>query len=186
VGLAAVLSDLDLIDLEVGQFFGIALAILGAGLVAGAWWGRARLLIIVGLLLLPVAVASSAVRVPLEGGVGQRFYAPGSADEMRDEYRLAAGEMSINFTDVDFAGRSIDAEASVVAGRLEVMVPRDVTVNVSGHVGVGQISLFGRQQDGAEVDADSVARGSAAGGTLNLDLETSFGEIIVTRAPVSN
>lgn len=186
VGLAAVLADLDVITLEVGQYFGTALAVLGAGLVVGAWWGRARLLIIVGLLLLPAALASSAVRVPIEGGVGERFFTPRSAAEVRDEYRLAAGEMSLDFTEMDFSGGSIDTEASVVAGRLEVIVPDDVTVDVSGHVGLGQISMFGRQQNGTEVDMDRVVQGSAAEWDLNLDLETSFGEIIVVHAPFSN
>jgi phage shock protein PspC (stress-responsive transcriptional regulator) len=177
VGLASVLVEVDLVSLEVGQFFGIALAVLGAGLVVGAWWGRARLLIIAGLLLAPVTVAASAVRVPVEGGVGERLYVPRSATEVRDEYRLGAGEMVIDFTRTDFSGQPLDVEATVVAGRLEVIVPSDVTVDVNGRIGVGEMSLFGRRQNGAELEDDRVVQGSQ--GSLNLDLETSFGEIEV-------
>jgi phage shock protein PspC (stress-responsive transcriptional regulator) len=177
VGLASVLVEVDLVSLEVGQFFGIALAILGAGLIVAAWRGRARLLIIVGLLLAPLTIASSAIRVPVEGGVGERLYVPQSATEVRDEYRLGAGEMTIDLTRVDFSGQPIDVEATVVAGRLEVIVPSDVTVDVSGHVGLGEMTLFGRGQNGAELSADRVVQGT--GGSLNLDLETSFGEVVV-------
>jgi phage shock protein PspC (stress-responsive transcriptional regulator) len=177
VGLASVLVEVDLVSLEVGQFFGIALAILGAGLVVGAWWGRARMLIIAGLFLAPVTVAASAVRVPVEGGVGERTYVPRSATEVRDEYRLGAGEMVIDFTRMDFTGQPLDVEATVVAGRLEVIIPSDVTVDVNGRIGIGELSLFGRRQDGAEIEDDRFVQGSE--GSLNLDLETSFGEIVV-------
>jgi phage shock protein PspC (stress-responsive transcriptional regulator) len=186
VGIASVLVESDVISLEAGQFFGIALAILGAGLILGAWWGRSRLLIVLGLLLFPLTVASTAAQAPFEGGVGERFYTPQSGDQVRTEYRLGAGEMSIDFTEMDFTGQAIDTEASVVAGRLEVIVPSDVTVDVSGHVGVGEIRLFDRVQDGAELDANAVAEGSATGGSLDLELETSFGELVVTQAPFSN
>jgi phage shock protein PspC (stress-responsive transcriptional regulator) len=177
VGLASVLVEVDLVSLEVGQFFGIALAMLGAGLVVGAWWGSARLLIIAGLLLAPVTVAASAVRVPVEGGVGERLYVPRSATEVRDEYRLGAGEMVIDFTRMDFSGQPLDVEATVVAGRLEVIIPSDVTVDVNGRIGIGEMSLFGRRQDGAEIEDDRFVQGSQ--GSLNLDLEASFGEIVV-------
>ena len=186
VGVASVLVEADLISLEAGQFFGIALAILGAGLILGAWWGRSRALIVIGVLLLPLTIASTAARAPFEGGVGERFYTPQSTDQVRTEYRLGAGEMSIDFTEMDFSGQAINTEASVVAGRLEVIVPSDVTVDVNGHVGVGEIRLFDRVQDGAELDVTALAEGSATGGSLNLDLETSFGEIVVTQAPSTN
>jgi phage shock protein PspC (stress-responsive transcriptional regulator) len=177
VGLASVLVEVDLVSLEVGQFFGIAIAVVGAGLVVGAWWGRARLLIIAGLLLAPVTVAASAVRVPVEGGVGERLYVPRSAAEVRDEYRLGAGEMVIDFTRMDFSGQPLDVEATVVAGRMEVIIPSDVAVDVSGRIGIGELSLFGRRQEGTELEDDRVVQGSQ--GSLNLDLEASFGEIVV-------
>jgi phage shock protein PspC (stress-responsive transcriptional regulator) len=183
VGIASMLVEADWITLDFGQLLGIALAVLGASLILGAWLGRARALIFIGLLLLPLAFVSTVVDAPFDGGVGERSHTPQSVDEVKDEYRLGAGEMSIDFSDVDFSGQSISTEASVVAGSLKVIVPSDVTVDVNGHVGVGEIHLFGRSQDGAELEANSVVRGSPVGGTLNLDLETSLGEIVVARSP---
>jgi hypothetical protein len=52
-----------------------------------------------------------------------------------------------------------------------------MTVDVNGRIGVGEMSLFGRRQDGAEIEDNRVVQGSQ--GSLNLDLEASFGEIVV-------
>ncbi|MBI2237128.1 MAG: PspC domain-containing protein [Actinobacteria bacterium] len=57
LGMAAVLDNLGAIRPWVGQYPALALGILGAGLVVGAWWGRARSLILLGLLLVPVVLA---------------------------------------------------------------------------------------------------------------------------------
>ena len=53
VGGAALLNNIGLTSLTGGQLGALALIVLGAGLVVGAWWGRARWLTFIGLLLLP-------------------------------------------------------------------------------------------------------------------------------------
>jgi len=56
-----------------GQYFGGGLLALGVGLVVGAWWGRARLRVLVGLAVLPLAVTAAFVTVPLAGDPGPAF-----------------------------------------------------------------------------------------------------------------
>ncbi|MEO8511293.1 MAG: PspC domain-containing protein, partial [Chloroflexota bacterium] len=68
-------------DLEVlpGDYLGAALGLLGIGLVVGAWWGRARLLILCGILLVPIALVASFITAPLEGGWGEHRATPASS-----------------------------------------------------------------------------------------------------------
>src|SRR5674476_1300437 len=49
IGVLAMVGNITEVHVAPGQYFGIALAIVGLGLVIGAWWGRARLLILLGL-----------------------------------------------------------------------------------------------------------------------------------------
>src|SRR5699024_1541311 len=48
VGTAAVVSGAELVGIDVGQLSALALFIVGIGLIIGAWWGRARLMILLG------------------------------------------------------------------------------------------------------------------------------------------
>src|SRR5438094_78045 len=73
-------------------------AFWAAALIIGAFWGRSRSLILAGLLILPVAAAASLVRVPLRGGTGQRLYAPTTLQAVSPEYRLAAGQLHLDLT----------------------------------------------------------------------------------------
>ncbi len=54
VGLLAIVSQAVRVEVTPGQFFGAALTVIGIGLVVGAWWGRARILILLAILLVPV------------------------------------------------------------------------------------------------------------------------------------
>ena len=82
------------------QYVGAGLVALGIGLTVGAWWGRARLLILVGLLALPFAAASTFLTVPFEGGAGYRAYQPLKVAELRSEYRIATGDLVIDLSNL--------------------------------------------------------------------------------------
>ena len=62
---------------------------IGAGLLIGSWWGRARVLILPALLVLLLGLPAAFMTVPLEGGVGGPYYAPTSMEELDDQ--LPAG-----------------------------------------------------------------------------------------------
>ncbi len=84
----------------------LALALVGAVLVVGAFFGRAGGLVLVGLLLLPV-LGMAAAADHYEGEDVLRV--PTSAAALGEGYRLDAGEMVIDLTsvaDLDRARRS--------------------------------------------------------------------------------
>jgi phage shock protein PspC (stress-responsive transcriptional regulator) len=72
----AVVGNLAAVRVVPGQFFGGGLLAVGIGLVVGSWWGRARQLIFLGILVLPVAAISAFLTVPLEGGVADESFRP--------------------------------------------------------------------------------------------------------------
>jgi hypothetical protein len=181
IGVLAMVGNITEVHVAPGQYFGIALAIVGLGLVIGAWWGRARLLILLGLLTLPVAVAAAFVNVPLDGGIGDLAFRPSSLSEVRGEYRLAGGDLRLDLSDLKAGGAPVTVTASVGVGRLSIVVPDDAAVELDARVAGGELRLFGNQQTGTGL-GDRVERLSGAGAHLVLHLEAGIGGVVVEAA----
>ncbi|MGH2697817.1 MAG: PspC domain-containing protein, partial [Actinomycetota bacterium] len=60
-GAAALLNNLGVTSFDGGQLSALALAVLGAGLIVGAWWGRARWLIWIGVLMFPFVAFANLI-----------------------------------------------------------------------------------------------------------------------------
>jgi phage shock protein PspC (stress-responsive transcriptional regulator) len=189
-GLATVLDNLGVIELTLGRALALFLTVVGLGLLVGGWWGRAWGLIPVGLLLIPVvALASLADSEPLSGGFGERLWQPRTTAEVRPVYRLAAGELIVDLSRVRFGPGPTAVEASVAAGRLLVVVPDEVTADVRGRAGVGNLDLFetGQEDWGVQVDssvaqAPTKAPKGGAAATVRLDAHVGYGLVEVRRA----
>ena len=178
VGVLALVSQLGNVEVEPAQFFGAALAVMGIGLVIGAWWGRARILILLALLLMPLAVGASFVTAPLEGGVGVPRFAPANAAELRDEYRLLAGTLTLDLTELSVGRRPVTIAGSVAFGQLVVILPRDASIDLRGRAGAGQVTFFDQYDAGTALD-DVYVRHHQYGTTYILDLEVGIGEVLV-------
>jgi hypothetical protein len=167
-----------------GQYFGAGLLALGIGLIVGAWWGRARLLILLGLVALPAAVAAAFLTVPLEGGIADDSFRPENVAEVQPAYHLLGGRLLLDLTALQAGHDAVTVGASVGIGDLYVMVPRDAIVEVNGTVEGGQLVLLGRVHSGTAL-ADRVSdAGEGGGATLILDLEVGIGSIWVERIPL--
>lgn len=177
IGLLALATNLLRIDVDPGQFFGVALAALGIGLVVGTWWGRARLLILLGVLLLPFAVTASFVTAPIEGGVGDHWFEPTSAAELRDEYRLVGGRIVLDLTEIEATDELMVISASVAIGRLVVRLPPDAGFEINAAVGAGDLFVLGTRQIGSGMQDRYVRDGD--GPRFALDLETGIGELFI-------
>jgi phage shock protein PspC (stress-responsive transcriptional regulator) len=189
-GLATALDNLGVIELTLGRALALFLTVIGLGLLVGGWWGRAWGLIPVGLLLIPVvALAGLADSEPLSGGVGERLWQPRTTAEVRPVYRLAAGELIVDLRRVRFGPGPTQVEASVAAGRLLVVVPDEVTADVRGRAGVGNLDLFetgdedwGVQVDSSVTQAPTKAPKDGAAATVRLDVHVGYGLVEVRRA----
>ncbi len=133
-----------------------ALAIIGIGLVIGAFMGRARWLIVVGLLLLPFVFLSSLWPRAFDWTARDAYFHPSSPSEVQDEYSQGAGQLSIDLSNLtaDELAEVGEVEVTVGAGEATIFVPSDVGVHVSAEVGLGQVALIKENQheyvDGSE------------------------------------
>ena len=175
-------------DIPDAAYPALLLAVVGAGLVLGAWFGRSRGLIAIGVVLaLATGAAAGSDRI---GDMDRRGVdavlrpltvadLPGSAD-------YGVGEVTYDLSAVDFtagAGLPVRLALSMGVGDMLVIVPPDVDVTVDANAGVGDLNLLGRSDGGlgnATTVTDLGADGPG-GGTLALDLSMGIGEVEVRR-----
>lgn len=181
VGLVALVDSASTVPVELADYFGVALLAIGAGLLVGTLWGRARGLILIGLAILPFALASSFVHVPLGGGVGSPYFQPMSLSQVQPEYRLLAGGMVFDLTQLEGEKGAIDLVASVGVGDIRVILPQDAIVDITSSVEAGRLSLFDSQQTGMSLTQRVIGNGTGTGATLNLTLDVGIGDVTIYR-----
>jgi phage shock protein PspC (stress-responsive transcriptional regulator) len=180
LGSAALLDAADAIDLTLAQYFALPLAVVGAGLIVGAWLGRSRLLIFLGLLLVPFVLVASLIHVPLTGPTGSFVYTPRSP-AYGASYHLAAGKLTLDLTHLALRSGSNDVTASVGAGQIRVLVPPRVALDIDGRSGLGAVDVLGRTRAGAGVQVRNLADSSSSRPALSLDLRAGLGLVQVER-----
>ena len=159
----------------------LALGIVAAMLVLGSFWGRAGGLIALGVVAaLATAGATLATAFP-----EQRIdHAPTSAGQVRDAYDFGGGRFTLDLSDVAdvdaLDGREISIDG--VGGRIEVIVPDGVAVDVQTEVVGGDSRVFDQRQDGFDVQLDRLHGASPGAPTLSLTIDLLAGEIIVRDA----
>lgn len=181
VGILAIATNVAGADVDLGQFFGLALGIIGIGLVVGARWGGARRLILLGLLLVPLGIGASFITVPIEGGIGDHRFSPTSVGELRDEYRLAVGQLWLDLRHLEAGDEPIEIVASVAVGELIITLPEEPAVEVAASVGAGGMGILGAWQSGTALADRHLVDGSGA--RFILDLDAGVGGIGVDTRP---
>lgn len=153
----------------------LALAVIGAMLVVGAFFGRAGGLILAGLV---VAVATAGTTAAHEIDAGRISETPQTAAAVDADYEMFAGEVHLDLTEVDdleaLDGRTIQLE--VVFGQIDVLLPEGLDVDVDASVEGGRTVLFGDETDGS---ADRSYDGTATGPSITINADVVFGEILV-------
>ena len=181
VGALALLDNGGVIEPAARHYVGAVVGVVGLGLIVGAWVGRSRGLIALGILLLPVLLVASVVRVPFSNDFGEKIFRPTSAAVIQDEYRLGAGDLRLDLRRINVENGGLDLEASVGAGRLVLIVPRDVAVAIDSRVGFGELEVFGLVRNGIGREIHSPAPVGAID-VISIDLEVGFGQLQVIRA----
>lgn len=156
-------------------------AVVGIGLIVGGLWGRAWLMIPVGLLLVVLLAVADGVPRNLTWTAGTRSWTPTSAD-VRSSYVLGAGDATLDLTNLG-ASPTATIDGRIGAGRLVVLVPRGVDVAVHATNSAGRIVLFGHESDGTGLDARTTVAGNRpSAGTLTLNLQAGYGDVEVRNA----
>jgi len=178
------LAAVDLAGSEVPgtAYLALPLAIVGLGLVVGAWFGRARALIAVGAVL-GVAVA---VGVAIENADDDRpvTWQVTTVDQLERTYDVALGDTTLDLSALDLSGRDEAVDVHVSVGSLRVVLPARVDVRVSAQVDLGDSRVLGQRWSGIGQGRHSVTDTGVdgpGGGRLSIVATVGIGDLEVVR-----
>jgi len=193
------LASLEVPGMTVTRALAGALLVIGAGLLVGAFLGRGRGLILVGLLLTPVVLVAtlvpqlpgglSAVSVG-EGGVilgdtELRTVRPADLADLASSYEFDAGSIVLDLrelaADEVAAAGAVRVDVELGAGELRVLLPADVPADVRVEVGVGRIEIVGEVRGGLGLEMRRTFDGGTGRGRIDLRISQGIGSATVTR-----
>jgi phage shock protein PspC (stress-responsive transcriptional regulator) len=172
---------------------GVALAVLGAGLVVGSFLRAGRGIIPFAVLL--SLITWGALSAPLDrvgaDGFGDLDIKPVSAAQLAPSYARAAGDIELDMRRIDLgvvpggASTPLQTRLSTGAGSIKIVVPADADVTFTGSTGLGTVSYAGRQsEDGPDARmtiTDLGADGVASGRPIVIDAQAVAGDVEVQR-----
>jgi hypothetical protein len=149
-------------------------------MLVGTFFGRALVMIPLGLLLVGSLAVANALPRNLTWTAGSRTWTPVAQPQV--PYVLGAGDATLDLTRL--APHSTSSVVSRIgAGRLVVLVPAGAAVDIHAHTSAGRIEFFGREEDGTGVSLDDTHAGSASTArSVTLDLTMGFGDVEVRNA----
>jgi phage shock protein PspC (stress-responsive transcriptional regulator) len=162
---------------------GAAALVLAWLVVAGtrSRWLRALGVVIASaavLLLVLAAAFLATFDVHVSDGVGERRIVPVSAGDLRSEYALGIGELTLDLRGVELPLGETWLDVRVDAGRITVLAPEGVALRATADAKLGEIRLLGRRVDGWEVREQVGETGLRV---LVIDADVGIGEIRVER-----
>lgn len=186
-GAAAVADELGWVATDVGEVASLVLVVLGAGILVGAWWGRARWVALVALPVLPVAVlgqALSGLDLDLSASAVDAVFAPATPlDLPPDGYRHAGGSLVLDLRGLE-EGPAGPVEVRLGGGEVVVLLPADAAGDLDVRVGAGVITLPDREVAGFRPEVEAEPYGDdRARIEVDLDIRVGAGEVRIEQEP---
>jgi hypothetical protein len=178
------LIDLAGAHIAPSAYLAIPLAVLGVGLVVGAWYGRARWLFAIGAVLAAFVTIMAAVEAAGPATSSSVTWRPTSFDQIEGTYKVDIGNATLDLTGVNFAGQSKSIRVDIGAGNLTIIVPSNVDVSTQATVDVGNANVFGTKWGGVGQSDHTVVDNGAdgpGGGQLTLEANVDVGNLEVRR-----
>jgi len=177
----------------------VTLMVIGIGLLFGAFLGRGRGLIVVGLILAAiVAVATLAGQLP--GGVeavtvGRDGVTVEASEDMRvrpsslgavpDTYEFGAGNAVVDLRDLGediAAAGTVRLSIAMGLGELRIILPPDVAADLRVDIGIGRLETPGGTRGGIAVsDRQQLPGSTTDAGSIELNVALGVGGVTVTR-----
>lgn len=178
LGILALLDNIPGLALEPEprHYVALGVTILGLGLIVGAFAGRARWLIIVGVLVVPTMLFSPIFEYDWNADNFESSVMPSSFQSLQDEYSLDVGDLRIDLTELPWNGEQIELDASVDAGNIQIWLPEGVGLTGTATADVGRVAGFGQQSSGL---GEPTLEWDVAGtrGSVALDARVDIGNI---------
>jgi phage shock protein PspC (stress-responsive transcriptional regulator) len=155
--------------------------VTGLALIATAFFGGVRWLIIPALaLVLPLGVVAAA-DIDFDGGIGDRSYRPASMAELRDKYQVGLGELDVDLRDLDLPAGRTNVALDIGMGDAIVWVPEDACVTSDMTIGIGGADVFDRDNTGVDVAFAETSTARAGQPHLHIDADVGVGVIELVR-----
>ena len=187
MGILAILDNIPVLALEPQprHYMALAVTILGLGLVVGGFVGRARGLILVGIVLVPTLLFSPVVEYNWNLGdfnnpppTANREIRPSTFAELEDSYSIDVGSIVIDLRRLPWDGEEIDLDVEVDAGNIEVIIPDGVGLVGEASLDVGQVSALGQVSAGLDRPTLTFDEPGSRG-TLDLSAIADIGNISI-------
>ncbi|WP_127783928.1 PspC domain-containing protein [Rhodococcus sp. X156] len=147
----------------------IGLAVIGAGLVVGAFrrrgWG---LLPLTGPLIAFVVIASAVDHVGPLHSVGNQNLVVQTPEQLQDSYQFGVGNALLDLTSLTLTGNS-EVTVRGGIGNVTVLLPRDVPVTLTCESGIG------------DTRCDTPSNKGLQGPTLDVSIRSGIGNVEVHR-----
>ena len=173
--------DLAGATVTVSAYPALALGSIALMLLVGSFWGRAGGLIALGLV---AALATAGASIGDQFPDDHHTYAPTSPGAVDDSYDFGGGEFLLDLSaisDVDaLDGRDITIDG--VGGRVEVIVPDGMDVDVTTEVVAGDSRVFDQRNDGFDINVDGSRDGGVGVPDMSINIDLVAGEVIVREA----
>lgn len=169
-----------------GTIVAIGVVAIGVALVAAAFRGGARWLILPALAMALPAGVIAAADVDFHGGLGDRSYRPHAVAELQDGYRVGAGHLEVDLRDVRFPAGDHPLEVRAGVGAVELIVPKDVCVSTKARIGAGYVGALDRESGGVDVDWENDPASAARVPRLVVDGDVGLGALLISERPVTD
>ena len=169
------------VDVDVSTVISIALIVVGAAGVVGAFVGRSRGLVAIGILLLLAFGTARVLEPVIEDGVGERLFTPASVSETAAEYKLGIGELVVDLRELEIPdGEEVKVKVTLGIGEARVLVPPLVDLEINADEGVGHLDILSEEREGIDNEIQ-VIRDFPGDGKLIIELDIGIGEGKVRR-----
>jgi hypothetical protein len=177
---------------DVPVLLGAVLAVLGGGLLVGAFTRSGRGLIPFALLI--GALTWGVLAAPLDrvtaGSAQDLRLAPTTPAALATRYDTGLGDVTLDLRRMDLsvppgtAATPVTTTIDTGVGDVAIQVPRDADVRFSGESGLGNVVFDGQENDGpgAQLRVDDLgADGVASGRPIVLTVHSGVGDVAVDR-----
>ena len=182
IGMLWLLERTGAIHISVTAVLALGTLVIGISLMLLAGEGSHGGLIVFGTILALVTLITAVAPFEgFQGGVGERVIEVSSIDDIRTDYNLAMGTLTIDLREIDDLQAATPLTASVGVGELVIRLPEGSEIRVDANVGAGEVEILGRVTDGVGIDESYQSPGfEQSTETLSLELQVFTGRVEVT------